>query len=146
MKLLPRIVRFLIEFLGFLKLEDPSLEVPGNAALKDIVLALRWVKSNIQHFLGDPNNITIFGESAGAVAVHHLLLSPLSKGLFHKAIMQSGSAINQWATGLHNIEAYSQVLNLKQTNEKEILETLQELPVEKLYEIQEKLSQVINNK
>lgn len=52
----------------------------GNAGLKDIVLALRWVKKNVGHFGGDPNNVTIFGESAGGSAVHLLVLSPKAKG------------------------------------------------------------------
>jgi len=54
--------------------------VTGNAGLKDIVLALRWVKKNVGHFGGDPNNVTIFGESAGGSAVHLLVLSPKAKG------------------------------------------------------------------
>lgn len=61
-------------------MEDPSLQVPGNAALKDIVLALKWVQKNIEQFFGDPNNVTIFGESAGGAAVAYLMLSPLAKG------------------------------------------------------------------
>lgn len=107
---------------------------------------MRWVKSNIENFLGDPNNVTIFGESAGSAAVQYLILSPLSKGLFHKAIMQSGSALNQWASGSNNKENISQILNLKTTDEKEILETLRELPVEKLFEVQQKLEEVVHKK
>ncbi|XP_054283348.1 uncharacterized protein LOC129000409 [Macrosteles quadrilineatus] len=81
--------------LGFLSLGTE--EVPGNAGLKDQTLALRWVQDNIDSFGGDPNNVTIFGISAGGASVHYHLLSPLSKGLFHKAIMQSGFAQNLWA-------------------------------------------------
>ncbi|XP_049851783.1 esterase FE4-like [Schistocerca gregaria] len=81
--------------LGFLSTQDEV--VPGNMGLKDQVAALRWVRDNIASFGGDPNNVTIFGESAGAASVHYHLLSPLSKGLFHKAIMQSGSALSMWA-------------------------------------------------
>lgn len=130
---------------GFLKLDDPSLEIPGNAGLKDIILALRWVKSNIHHFNGDPNNVTIFGESAGSAAVQYVLLSPLSKGLYHKAIMQSGSAFNPWAVGNQRNEFYSEVLNLKTTDEEEILQALQALSVEELLEFQEKLNDVSGN-
>lgn len=68
-------------FAGFLSLEDETLEVPGNAGLKDQVMALRWVQQNIHNFGGDPNNVTIFGESAGAASVHYLTLSPLTKGI-----------------------------------------------------------------
>lgn len=127
---------------GFLPLEAPTLEIYGNVGLKDIKLALQWVKSNIHNFLGDPNNVTIFGESAGSAAVQYLVLSPATKGLFHKAIMQSGSAINAWARGYKNNEQLSQTLDLKTSNETEILEALQQLSVDKLHAIQDKLVKV----
>ncbi|XP_053614791.1 juvenile hormone esterase-like isoform X2 [Plodia interpunctella] len=72
-------------------------EAPGNAAMKDTVAALRWVQRNIKNFGGDTDNVTIFGESAGAASVSYLVLSPMAKGLFHKAIQQSGSALCPWA-------------------------------------------------
>ncbi|CAH2091333.1 unnamed protein product [Euphydryas editha] len=81
--------------LGFLSLDIP--EARGNMGLKDQVQALKWVQSNIDKFGGDPNNVTIFGISAGSASVDYHLLSPLSKGLFHKAILQSGSSLNHWA-------------------------------------------------
>lgn len=56
---------------------------PGNQGLKDQVMALQWVKKNIENFGGDPNNVTLFGESAGAAAVHYLVLSPMTKGEIH---------------------------------------------------------------
>lgn len=123
-------------------MDDPSLEVTGNAGLKDLILALRWVKSNIHNFHGDPDNITVFGESAGSAAIHYLLLSPLSKGLFHKAIMQSGTALNSWARGYQRNEQYAQLLGLKTVDEKEILESLQELSSQELLEFQDKLNDV----
>lgn len=69
-------------------------------------MALRWVRDNIRSFGGDPNLVTIFGCSAGAASVNYHILSPLSKGLFHRAIAQSGSTLNPWAkkefcSGLH---------------------------------------------
>lgn len=78
-----------LEVLGFLSLNTP--EVPGNAAMKDQVAALRWVRENIAQFGGDQNSVTLFGESAGASCVSLHLLSPMSKGLFHRAIAQSGT-------------------------------------------------------
>ncbi|XP_034831504.1 juvenile hormone esterase-like [Maniola hyperantus] len=81
--------------LGFLSLD--CKEAPGNMGLKDQVQALKWVQQNINNFNGDPNNVTIFGISAGGASVEYLLLSPMAKGLFHKAIAQSGSSILSWA-------------------------------------------------
>lgn len=63
----------------------------GNQALADSIAVLRWVKTNIAAFGGDPNNVTIFGESAGAAMVGGLTGSPVAKGLFHRAISQSGA-------------------------------------------------------
>ncbi|XP_049777138.1 venom carboxylesterase-6-like [Schistocerca cancellata] len=81
--------------LGFLSTGDEAS--PGNYGLKDQVAALRWVKENIEAFGGDPGSVTIFGESAGGASTHYLMLSPLAKGLFHRAISQSGVALSPWA-------------------------------------------------
>ncbi len=72
---------------GFLKING----VPTNIGIRDQIAALKWVQNNITFFGGDPDNVTIFGESAGAIAVGVLLTSPAAKGLFQRAIMQSGS-------------------------------------------------------
>ncbi|XP_011056898.1 PREDICTED: esterase E4-like [Acromyrmex echinatior] len=88
-------MNFRLSSLGFLTLNDNV--ITGNQALKDVTLALKWIKKNIITFGGDPENITIFGESAGASTVHALALSPLTKGLFHKIIAQSGVILNPWA-------------------------------------------------
>lgn len=65
--------------LGFLSTED--LVTPGNNGMKDQAQAIRWVHENIADFGGDPNRVTLFGESAGGVAVHYHMISPLSKGI-----------------------------------------------------------------
>ena len=69
----------------------------GNAGMLDQIAALRWVSENIAAFGGDPDNITIFGQSAGGMSVRTLLASPLCKGLFARAIIQSGGGLNEWA-------------------------------------------------
>ncbi|XP_014682871.1 carboxylesterase 5A isoform X1 [Equus asinus] len=65
----------------------------GNWAFMDQMAALHWVQENIEFFGGDPGSVTIFGESAGAISVSSLILSPMANGLFHKAIMESGVAV-----------------------------------------------------
>jgi para-nitrobenzyl esterase len=69
--------------------EHPE-DLKGSYAYMDQIAAIKWVQQNIAAFGGDPNNVTIFGESAGGVSVHTLLTSPLSRGLFQKAIIESG--------------------------------------------------------
>jgi para-nitrobenzyl esterase len=71
---------------GFL----PIPGVPTNLGLRDMIAGLSWVQENIAAFGGDPGNVTVFGESAGAMAVADLVTSPLAKGLFRRAIVQSG--------------------------------------------------------
>jgi para-nitrobenzyl esterase len=86
-------INYRLGALGFfahpaLSAESPK-NVSGNYGLLDMIAALEWTKRNIRAFGGDPKNVTIFGESAGAAAVHYLMGSPLAKGLFAKAIMES---------------------------------------------------------
>jgi para-nitrobenzyl esterase len=71
--------------------KESGRNASGNQALGDAVAVLQWVKENIAAFGGDPNNVTIFGESAGAAMVGGLLGSPVAKGLFHRAILESGN-------------------------------------------------------
>ena len=71
-------------------------DVPGNAGMFDQLMAMQWVKDNIARFGGNPNNITLMGESAGACSASLHLLSPLSRNLFSQAIMQSASATAPW--------------------------------------------------
>jgi len=85
-----------LNILGFLHLADiggAAWEHSGNAGILDIVAALRWVRDNIERFGGDTGNVTIFGESGGGGKVSVLLAMPAARGLFHRAVIQSGAAI-----------------------------------------------------
>ncbi len=92
-------VNYRLGIFGFFAHPDLSKESPhrvsGNYALLDQVAALQWVKDNISLFGGDANNITVAGQSAGAFSVNALVASPLAKGLFQKAIAESGGMFNK---------------------------------------------------
>lgn len=86
-------INYRLGALGFMTHPELSKESPhrssGNYAILDQIEALKWVRDNISKFGGDPKNVTIFGESAGGTSVYLLTATPLSKGLFHRAILQS---------------------------------------------------------
>jgi len=86
-----RVGRFGFFAFPALSRERPD-ELKGNYAYMDQISALQWVKRNIAAFGGDPTNVTIFGFSAGGVSVHSLIASPMARGLFHKAIAESGGS------------------------------------------------------
>ncbi|KAL1464744.1 hypothetical protein WDU94_004363 [Cyamophila willieti] len=81
--------------LGFLSTGDDV--VPGNMGLKDQTQALLWIKDNIAQFGGSPESVTITGVSAGGASVHFHMLSPKTRGLFHRAISMSGTMLSPWA-------------------------------------------------
>ena len=85
-----------LNILGFLDLSTcgEKYKYSGNVGMLDVVKALEWVRDNIKKFGGDPNNVTIFGESGGGGKVGTLLCMPPAKGLFHKAIILSGTILN----------------------------------------------------
>jgi para-nitrobenzyl esterase len=91
-------VNYRLGALGYLAHPELTAESPhgssGNYGLLDQIEALRWVHANIARFGGDAGNVTIFGESAGALSVIELMASPLARGLFHKAISQSGYMVS----------------------------------------------------
>jgi para-nitrobenzyl esterase len=122
--------------LGFLFLPDlcPGLEgAVGNAGLRDQVAALCWVRENIERFGGDPGCITIFGESAGGMSVGTLLGAPAARGLFRRAIPQSGACQNVHTreTATRAAAAFLDVLGLSPA---EAERGLREVPAHKLLE------------
>ncbi len=85
-----------LNILGFLDLSavSPKYKESGNVGMLDVVQALEWVRDNITRFGGDPSNVTIFGESGGGGKVGTLMCMPKARGLFHKAIIMSGTILN----------------------------------------------------
>lgn len=115
---------------GFLSTGDSK--APGNLGLKDQVLALRWVKRNIAAFGGDPDSVTISGYSIGGFSVQLHMVSPMSKGLFHRAIMMSGATIVEpYPTEqLHLAKKQAELLNCPTNTTDAMLVCLTSKPVE----------------
>ena len=122
-----------LNIFGYLYLADAGGEKyadSGNAGLLDVVAVLEWVRDNIARFGGNPGNVTIFGQSGGGLKISTLLAMPPAKGLFHKAIIESGSALK----GIPREEAHKTTerilakLGLQATQ----VDELQKLPVERL--------------
>lgn len=114
---------------GFLSINDYT--APGNCGLKDLVMALKWVKNNISFFGGDPNNVTIFGNSTGGAIVHYMMLSPMATGLFHKAIIKSASALNNWSLAKNPCQPVVKLakqLGIEKASKVEIVEELRSIP------------------
>ncbi|GAB6024654.1 Carboxylesterase 5A [Chamberlinius hualienensis] len=108
--------------LGFLNTEDENAY--GNYGLVDQVMLLKWVQTNIDKFGGDPKRVTLYGESSGGASVIYHLISPLSSGLFHKAISSSGSAINPWALARHPLQKaqlFADTLGCSKTSDTKVL-------------------------
>ncbi|MDG1278759.1 MAG: carboxylesterase family protein [Algoriphagus sp.] len=144
-------LNYRVGIFGFLAHPELSQENPdqtsGNYGILDQIAALEWVKRNIAQFGGDPDNVTIAGQSAGAFSVNALVVSPKAKGLFHKAIAQSGGMFNRGSglvSGLTGAEE----------NGKKMLENagiftvteLREIPADSLLKIPGRFGPVIDNK
>ncbi|MBU4317468.1 MAG: carboxylesterase/lipase family protein [Proteobacteria bacterium] len=117
-------------YLNLAELGGKQYAASGNAGQLDLVASLEWVRDNISEFGGDPRNVTIFGQSGGGSKVSTLMAMPKAKGLFHKAIVQSGPGI-RGATMKQSTDTAKLILEkLKITPDN--LQALQELPAEKL--------------
>jgi para-nitrobenzyl esterase len=118
-----------LNVLGFADLSEFSSDfaASGDAGMLDIVHALRWVRSNITQFGGDPSTVMIFGQSGGGRKVETLLAMPSAKGLFHRATIESGAAIQVAGReiAIHNAEQLLAKLGVSKSNVRE----LQQLPL-----------------
>jgi len=105
----------------------------GNYGLYDQMTALQWVRDNIAAFGGDPENVTIMGQSAGGMSVQQQVLSPLTDGLFHKAVMSSGGGVHKMLSAQraeHNFDFWQAVMTRSGC---ETLEQFRKLPAEDLF-------------
>ncbi|XP_052744615.1 carboxylic ester hydrolase [Bicyclus anynana] len=118
-------INYRLSSLGFLSTGDEL--APGNNGLKDQVAALKWVQRNIAAFGGDPNSVTITGCSVGSMSVMLHMISPMSKGLFHRGISMSGSPIFAFPSpdNLYNLAVkQARLLNCPTENSKVIIDCL----------------------
>ena len=133
-----------LNVLGFLDLSahGEKYKHSANNSILDMVKALEWVKNNIENFGGDPNNVTIFGQSGGGAKVTTLMAMPKAKGLFHKAINQSGSfrtaMLEKEDTQAIATETLK-ILGLNTTN----VDSIQNIPFEVLAEASGKALKVV---
>lgn len=123
-----------LNILGFLDLSgvSPKYKHSGNVGMLDIIQGLEWIRDNIRQFGGDPNNVTIFGESGGGGKVGTLLCMPKARGLFNKAIIMSGTILNVNTKEMTQSlgKAVLKELGIDETN----IDSIQKVPYDKLVE------------
>tara|TARA_R110002051_G_scaffold138476_3_gene211208 strand:+ start:3179 stop:4789 length:1611 start_codon:yes stop_codon:yes gene_type:complete len=136
-----------LNVLGYLDLSayGEKYKHSANNSILDLVSALEWVKANIENFGGDPNNVTIFGQSGGGAKVNTLMAMPKAKGLFHKAINQSGAFSNNFLTKEDTQAIAAEVLNVLGLKDTEV-DSLQKISFEKLSNASSKATQNISKK
>nr|XP_023020747.1 esterase FE4-like [Leptinotarsa decemlineata] len=121
--------------LGFLSTGDKF--APGNNGFKDQVVALKWVKNNIEHFGGDPNSVTFFGHSSGSWCPVLHMVSPMSQGLFHKAVSMSGNTVGIWPIRTNLLEQakkQARLVGCPDDTSENIVNCLKRVPAEQLAE------------
>ena len=138
-------INYRLGVFGFFTYPELSKEsannVSGNYGILDQIQSLKWIKNNIAQFGGDPDNVTIFGQSAGAGSVKTLCESPLARGLFHKAVIMSGGGINvpakegeeaKPATPVNRFFTYNPSLQESEANTKKVMDWAGLTDLEKL--------------
>jgi para-nitrobenzyl esterase len=133
-------INYRLGMLGFLRLIDVTggkIPATGNEGMMDQVLALKWVKDNIAAFGGGPDNITVFGESAGGMSIDTLMAMPSAKGLFHKGILESGSGDD--AISLEDANVNSRIFLEAASIKEDDVKALRSLTPPQLLEIERKM-------
>ncbi|XP_055614178.1 juvenile hormone esterase-like [Uranotaenia lowii] len=126
-------LQYRLSLFGFLSTGDKY--APGNFGLKDQSMALRWVHDNIRNFGGDPEQITLYGHCAGGISTQYHMMSPMSRGLFSKAISGSGNVYCEWSSPMPNpLEIAKQqvaaagIVSIKEMTSQEIVQALRGVP------------------
>jgi carboxylesterase 2 len=124
-------VQYRCGYLGMFSTGDSVC--PGNNLLWDLTLALQWVKDNISFFNGDPNNVTVIGQSAGGALAHYLSLSPHSRDLFHKVVPMAGDTCDFWSLANRLVEVCQEkatALGVTTNDSAQMVEELRKVPAE----------------
>ena len=143
-------INYRVGIFGFMAHPELTKESPnhasGNYGLLDQVAALKWVKKNIAAFGGDPGNVTIAGQSAGSMSVNCLVASPLAKGLFNKAIAESGSVMvsNPLINTATLAAAEQQGLKVSDAVHATSLQDLRKAPAEELMKFQGRFAPIVD--
>ncbi|GMT19759.1 hypothetical protein PFISCL1PPCAC_11056 [Pristionchus fissidentatus] len=125
-------INYRVAYLGFFTTGDSVC--PGNVGLWDQTEALKWVQQNIDAFGGNKDNVTVFGQSAGAASVDFLHLSPHSTDLFHKGICLAGNALAPWAISSNMVEQCrkkARLVGVEEKDSQKFIEKLREVPADK---------------
>lgn len=126
-------INYRLGMLGFLS--TGTSDAPGNNGLKDQVQAFKWVRDNIDKFGGDPKSVTLMGYSAGGMSITMHLVSPMSQGLFQRAIVMSGSATAQWEIPSDQMDLarkQTQLLNCSDQSIESIMDCLKKVSLKSI--------------
>ncbi|CAO1378626.1 unnamed protein product [Diamesa serratosioi] len=132
--------------LGFMS--TGTKEMPGNNGFKDQSMGLKWVRDNIIKFGGNPSSVTLMGQSAGARSVTLHMISPMSRGLFHRVILMSGGVTAQWKVPSHQLhlaKKQARILNCPDDDITEMVECLKSIDGVQIGETTQQFNEFINN-
>ncbi|XP_063953285.1 cholinesterase 2-like isoform X2 [Lytechinus pictus] len=137
-------INYRLGALGYLTTGDNI--IPPNLGVMDQITALNWIRKYISAFGGDPNRVSLFGDSAGSASIHIHIMSPLSSGLFHRAIMQSGASTSSWArspdlaTARNRAQTLGRLVGCGEVpSSAQLLECLEQIPAYEIVAMQQRV-------